>query len=148
MKVCRRGHSYSTELKQCLECKRAGKSDWYFKNKQKRILLRKEKYAANKDKEKASVKAWQQANKGKRQAYCAKREAKKLNATPPWLTKEHFHSIELYYLAAKWVQSILKEKIHVDHIVPLQGENLSGLHVPWNLQLLTANENLVKSNKI
>jgi aconitase A len=100
------------------------------------------------EKQKAEVKVWQQLNKGKRQHYCAKRAAKKLNATPPWLTKEQLYSIELYYLAAKWIQSILEESIHVDHIMPLQGESSSGLHVPWNLQLLTANENLVKSNKI
>jgi hypothetical protein len=75
--------------------------------------------------------------KQQRRAYCAKRKATKLQRTPSWA---NLAAIRLIYETCPIGH-------HVDHIVPLQGKNVSGLHVEWNLQHLPAEENLRKSNK-
>lgn len=92
--------------------------------------------------------AYRKNNPGLSAAYCAKRRACKLKATPKWLTAEHLREIETYYEAAKELQWLSSEPLHVDHIMPLQGEYSSGLHVPWNLQILPRSLNCKKSNKI
>ena len=77
----------------------------------------------------------------------AKYRASKLQRTPQWLDKEDLELIKDEYLMAKKLEEITGDVYHVDHIVPLQGENVSGLHVPWNLQVIPSKENLSKSNK-
>lgn len=78
----------------------------------------------------------------------ARRRASKLNATPPWLTKQDFEQIKELYEITKAFKLYTGEEYHVDHIIPLQGENVCGLHVPWNLQVISAKENLSKHNKL
>ena len=63
--------------------------------------------------------------------------ANKLKATPPWVDT---NKIKEKYLNCP-------DDHEVDHIVPLKGKNVRGLHVPWNLQYLTPSENRKKSNK-
>ena len=67
--------------------------------------------------------------------------AKLLRATPPWLTESQLTEIRQIYDSCP-------KKYHVDHIVPLKGVTVSGLHVPWNLQHLPAQVNIKKSNKL
>jgi len=70
-----------------------------------------------------------------------KRQIQKLAATPSWLTKNHIKDIEQIYIQAS------ESGLTVDHIVPLQGEKVCGLHVPWNLQLLSHSDNSRKGNR-
>ena len=67
-----------------------------------------------------------------------RRRAQKLSATPSWANKNVITEIYLN----------CPDGYHVDHIVPLQGKNVCGLHVEWNLQYLPANENLKKGNRL
>jgi len=77
----------------------------------------------------------------------AKRRADKMQRTPRWIKDVFVKEISVIYNRAKLIKKFTGESWHVDHIVPLKGEKVSGLHVPWNLQLLPAAENLAKSNK-
>jgi len=90
---------------------------------------------------------WRLANPGKYAAYCAKRRAKKLKATPLCLNEEYHRQNEEFYIVAHELQWLSEESLHVDHIIPLQGENVSGLHVPWNLQILPKSLNGSKGNE-
>lgn len=93
-------------------------------------------------------KEYHRANKYKFSAQAAKRRASKLRATPIWLTEDQFIEIEEFYEIAQAFKLYTGQQYHVDHIIPLQGKNVCGLHVPWNLQILEASENLSKSNKL
>jgi len=103
---------------------------------------------ANKEYLAEQVRRYQKANPAKLNAINAKRRAAKLRATPNWLRSEELKQIEDFYKEAQSLKLATGQKYHVDHIVPLQGENVCGLHVPWNLQVIPASENLSKSNKL
>lgn len=93
-------------------------------------------------------KKWRILNLFKHNTNTAKYRASKLKATPKWLTKVQLLEIEQFYKDAEYLTFLTKENIVVDHIMPLRGKNSCGLHVPWNLQLLTSIDNAKKSNKI
>lgn len=67
--------------------------------------------------------------------------------TPTWLTETQLSEIRYFYLEAQRLSRVSNEQHDVDHIIPLKGENVCGLHVPWNLQVLPHIENIKKGNK-
>ena len=70
-----------------------------------------------------------------------------LNATPTWLTAIQKAQIAEFYEIAEALNTQTGVKHHVDHIVPLKGKTVTGLHAPWNLQILTATQNISKGNR-
>ena len=70
------------------------------------------------------------------------------DATPKWLTENQKMEIWLKYRLAIELSRATGERHAVDHIIPLHGESVCGLHVPWNLQVLTQKDNLTKYNRM
>lgn len=85
-------------------------------------------------------------------AYCryktAKRRALKKEATPSWANMQYIKDV---YADVQNAQELFKSvgvdwKFHVDHIIPLSHNRVCGLHCEHNLQVLTAEDNIRKSN--
>jgi hypothetical protein len=142
--------SHDGLMSKCKECSKAAKRQWAKENRE-RLRDYDKKYYKREDRQeymKEYLSKHQKENKGYWNAKNAKHRATKLQQTPPWLTEDQLWLInEIYDLAALRTE-VTGVEHHVDHVVPLQGNTVSGLHLPWNLQVLTAYENLSKSNLI
>jgi len=101
---------------------------------------------ANKEKVAASKLKYAQENKYIINAAVARRKAAKLERTPGWLTEFDKLKIKCLYSIAAMLTHENKEPWHVDHIIPLQGKLVSGLHAPSNMQVLRGIENVSKKN--
>jgi hypothetical protein len=111
--------------------------------------------AAREEEAKKTAEAWalgaeQRAKDAKQQRrslvlfHANKRRTEKLKRTPSWANHSEIKRI---YAEARSMSEMAGVAHHVDHIVPLQGRNVCGLHVENNLQILTSSENVRKSNK-
>lgn len=132
----------------CKDCNNEYKRKWQIANKDKVAEYDKVWQQSNKDKKAKNYKNWQLNNRHKVNSYNSKRRALEVSATPAWLTTEHKSQIESFYWLAKMQNELTDDVYHVDHMIPLKGKTVCGLHVPWNLQVLVAKENLSKSNKV
>lgn len=126
---------------------RKKQKEYYEKNKEK-ILENKRRYnEENKDKVLAWKKSEYEKNKEDYIFRANKRKYRKYNATPSWLSEGDWLQIEDIYSRARELSASSNENYDVDHIIPIQGKNVCGLHVPWNLQILERKQNRQKSNK-
>jgi hypothetical protein len=163
---CVRGHVAPRKTKgACVECM---KEDWTTDNERRKSQPKSDAakgagrryYEANKELVKARArnrsvelqreyrKAWKQNNPEYTQASSNARKRRARHATPSWLTPEHKLQIRELYLAARRLTKDTGVKHVVDHIIPLRSNEVCGLHVPWNLQILTHIENSSKGNRL
>lgn len=90
---------------------------------------------------------WRRRNPAKVSCQAALATKLRKRRRPSWLTAEHKARILAFYVEARRLGLETGLEHHVDHIVPLRGKTVSGLHVPWNLQVLPGSLNRSKSNK-
>ena len=167
---CKHGHIAPRKTKgSCIECL---KVEWVKSNETRAEYFRaynkseagqkakKEYYARNKDEVIARAQARTDEDKRRykknhktsnpdmyKEMVSLRRRRFRL-ATPKWLSPEQKMEIRLKYRLAIELSRRTGVRHAVDHIVPLQGETVCGLHVPWNLDVVTQEENLKKHNKL
>ena len=100
--------------------------------------------AAHLEQANANSARWAKANPGKRNARAARYRSAQLRATPKWADRLEIQKV--YDLAARFRS--LGCDFHVDHVIPLQGKNVCGLHVHNNLEIIEARTNRSKSNQL
>lgn len=149
-KPCPNGHIAEryTGKRSCTACNLASYATWAARNGGRRSEYWQGFYAENRDVLLARGVVWRAANPQCGRKKSAKRRARKANATPPWLTPADHAAIAAVYDEAVRLERETGVKHHVDHIVPLHGRGVCGLHVPWNLRAIPANDNLKKSNRL
>lgn len=120
------------------KCKR-----YYRDNKKHYIKQAKKWQKENPDKVRDSKAKWRLNNKYKTNEIAAARRQKE-----SILRKIYKKECTLIYKECKKLNTERGDIYEVDHIIPLVHKDVCGLHVPWNLQIITRKENRKKSNKI
>jgi len=165
--LCKQGHLSPriTARGECLECRKIGWKKQIEKRKNKppseamkasqrryyerNTELVKARAMCRPEEDKRRYRAeWKKKNPKRNQANNNAWRRRQKNATPKWLTKEQRQEINRTYLYAKHMTELTGIKYVVDHVIPLRGDGVCGLHIPENLKLMTHEANCKKSNKL
>ena len=146
--ACLRGHVADRRARtgECLTCRATFLIAWRKNNPNKVKQHNNTQYVNNTQSIKNRVKKWAINNPVKILAATRKQQTKRLMRCPKWLTPDDFWLIGQAYELAALRTKMLGFSWHVDHIIPLQGKIVSGLHVPHNLQVIPGVENVRKAN--
>jgi hypothetical protein len=131
----------------CKVCVSIVKKQYRSDNKDIISEKKKQDYQLNKKHYLAQKRIYRQANKGKINALVAARKKHIKRAIPKWVDKDHMWLIKEAYELAQLRTKLFGFSWHVDHVIPLQGKTVSGLHVIENLQVIPGIENIIKKNK-
>ena len=146
----------------CKECSNTYKKSWAIPRREEKNSKERERYWKDREpfvktfphlnnprlESVLRARLWRKKNPAHYSFLTRKYKISKKGATPSWLSPSQLEEMRRFYELTKDCEIITGEQYHVDHIHPLQGKDLCGLHVPWNLQVLPSDVNRKKSNYV
>jgi len=147
--ACVQGHVADRRAKtgECIACRADFLVRWRKKNPEKVKQHNSTQYVNHTQEIKDNTKTWRKNNPVKVLSYTRASQTKRKLRYPKWLTKDDRWMIEQAYELAATRTKMFGFPWHVDHIIPLQGTVVSGLHTPYNLQVIPGADNVRKANK-
>lgn len=138
-KVCMKLRNQKRYAEKADHIKKVNKS-WREQNKE----YYHNRFQQNRDEYLSWLRSWSEENPGRVKAKDRRRKVRNKLAFVPWADLD---KINAAYKLAKELTEQTGIPHHVDHIIPLQGKLVSGLHVEYNLAVIPAKDNLIKGNK-